>query len=176
MSSPTRTNAVGCETCAAARKSLAARTNTVGCETCAAARKSLAARTNAVGCGPCQLRACPRPHARTPPGVKPVQLRANRRPSCLSPWSSGNPVQLRTTRVGLATCHPCGEIPFDGMVGHRSREYSTNKKRAIIPLCYLNRILAAAPHVAPPWYAHTPCGHPHPPHPRQCAVRGQAGG
>ena len=60
------------------------------------------------------------------------------------------------------------------MSGQCSREYSTNKKRAMIRRCYLNRILAAA---APTlgssvWYAHTRGLRT----PRQCAVRGQAGG
>ena len=73
------------------------------------------------------------PHARTPSGVEPVQLRGNRRPICLSPWSSGNHLQLRTTRVGLATGHRCGEIHHgEGMFGECSREYSTNKKGSLL--------------------------------------------
>ena len=151
-----------------------------------------------------QLRTNRRQHAPAPSFVNLVKLRTKRRLSCLSPWSSGNPVKLRTkrrliclspwssenpvylriTRVGQATCHQCAEIrrvaeglllvtAFKNIVPANIEQ---TKKGRVSYLCYLNRILAAAPHVAPPRYAHTPCVHPQPPHPRQCAVRGQAGG
>ena len=114
MSSPTRANAAGCETCATARTSSPTRTNAVECETCATARKSSAARTNAVGCGACAAARKSSPTRANAVGCGPCQLRACLRPSCLSPWSSWNPVQLRTTRVGLATGHRCGEIRHGG--------------------------------------------------------------
>ena len=59
---------------------------------------------------PVKLRTNRRPHAPAPSSVNHVKLRTKRRLICLSPWSSGNPVHLRITRVGQATCHQCAEI------------------------------------------------------------------
>ena len=78
---------------------------------------------------PMQLRTNRRPHAPAPSSGSPVKLRIKRRPDapspssvnhlklrtkcrliCLLPGSSGNPVHLRITRVGQATCHQCTEI------------------------------------------------------------------
>ena len=77
---------------------------------------------------PVKLRTNRRPHAPAPSSVSPVKprtnphqppapscanpvkLRSKRHPICLSPGSCGNPVHLRITRVGQATCHQCAEI------------------------------------------------------------------
>ena len=70
---------------------------------------------------PVKLRTNHRPHAPAPSSMNHVKLRTKRRLSCLSPWSSGNPVHLRITRVGQATCHQCEEIrrvvTASGLVG-----------------------------------------------------------
>ena len=91
---------------------------------------------------PVKLRTNRRPHAPAPSSVSPVKphtnphqppapssvnhvkLRSKRRPICLSPGSCGNPVHLRTTRVGQATCDQCEEIRrvADGMPCHPIRE------------------------------------------------------
>ena len=91
---------------------------------------------------PVKLRINRRPHAPAPSSVSPVKphtnphqppapscanpvkLRSKRHPICLSPGSCGNPVHLRTTRVGQATCDQCEEIRrvADGMPCHPIRE------------------------------------------------------
>ena len=117
---------------------------------------------------PMQLRTNRRPHAPAPSFVNLVKLRSKRHPICLSAGSSGNPVHLRITRVGQATCHQCEQIrrvvTASGLVGPFERRDETivpanieqTKKGHVSYLCYLNRILAAAPHVALAVSAHTP--------------------
>ena len=102
---------------------------------------------------------------------------------CLSPWSSGNPVHLRITRVGQATCHQCAEIRR-AAEGSFSSPHSTTvfsrrlnkQKRPVFPISVI--LTESLPPPPPPtlgsfvWYAHTRGLRT----PRQCAVRGQAGG
>ena len=141
---------------------------------------------------PMQLRTNRRPHAPAPSSVSPVKphtnphqppapscanpvkLRSKRHPICLSPGSCGNPVHLRITRVGQATCHQCAEIrrvaegasssPPSRTSFPRMMMFITigilNKQKTgyVSYLSYLSRILAAAPHVAPPGMRTHPVG------------------
>ena len=127
-SSSTRTNAVVCEPGETAHKSSSTstvavvwepgqtghkssstRTSAVVCEPGQTAHKSSSRRTNAVVCEPSQT--LHNPHQPPAPScANPVKLRSKRHPICLSPGSCGNPVHLRITRVGQATCHQCAEI------------------------------------------------------------------
>ena len=109
---------------------------------------------------PVKLRTNHRPHAPAPSSMNHVKLRTKRRLSCLSPWSSGNPVHLRITRVGQATCHQCEQIrrvvTASGLVGPFERRDETivpanieqTKKGCYSKLSQLDR------HALPPRLTH----------------------
>ena len=150
---------------ATAHKSSWTLTSTVVCEPGETAHKSSSTRTVAVVCEPCETAHKMSPNL--PFAMVVWEPRASAHNTCWPGYlSSVRRDSACSGRLLIVTA-------FENIVPANIEQ---TKKGHISYLCYLNRILAAAPHVAPPWYAHTPCGHPHPPHPRQCAVRGQAGG
>ena len=153
------------ETHATAHKSSSTRTSAVVCEPGETAHKSSSTRTSAVVCEPCETTHKTSPNL--PFAMVVWEPRASAHNTCWPGYlSSVRRDSACSGRLLLITA-------FENIVPANIEQ---TKKGHVSYLCYLTRILAAAPHVAPPWYAHTPCGHPHPPHPRQCAVRGQAGG
>ena len=153
------------ETHATAHKSSSTRTSAVVCEPGETAHKSSSTRTSAVVCEPCETAHKMSPNL--PFAMVVWEPRASAHNTCWPGYlSSVRRDSACSGRLLIVTA-------FENIVPANMEQ---TKKGHVSYLCYLNRILAAAPHVAPPWYAHTPCGHPHPPHPRQCAVRGQAGG
>ena len=152
------------ETHATAHKSSSTCTSAVVCEPGQTAHKSAPA-TSAVVCQPCETTHKTSPNL--PFAMVVWEPRASAHNTCWPGYlSSVRRDSACSGRLLLVTA-------FENIVPANMEQ---TKKGHVSYLCYLNRILAAAPHVAPPWYAHTPCGHPHPPHPRQCAVRGRAGG
>ena len=127
---------------ATAHKSSSTRTNSVVCEPGRTAHKSSSRRTVAVVCEPGQT------------AHKPSACRQGRlgTPCICAPHVSARLPVISAKRFGVSEKGP-----------HRHRIRNTvpanmeqTKKGHVSYLCYLNSILAAAPHVAPPWYAHTP--------------------
>ena len=143
-SSSTRTVAVVWEPGETAHKTSSTRTSAVVCEPGQTAHKSAPA-TSAVVCQPCETALKTSPNL--PFGRVVWEPRASAHNTC---W----PGYLSSVRRD-SPCRRRGFIvtPFENIVPANIEQ---TKKGHVSYLCYLNRILAAAPHVALAVSAHTP--------------------
>ena len=149
---------------ATAHKSSWTLTSTVVCEPGETAHKSSSTRTVAVVCEPCETAHKMSPNL--PFAMVVWEPRASAHNTCWPGYlSSVRRDSACSGRLLLVTA-------FENIVPANMEQ--TKKGHVSYPVI-LTESLPPPPRCSS-WYAHTPHGHPHPPHPRRFAVRGQAGG
>ena len=152
------------ETHATAHKSSSTRTSAVVCEPGETAHKSSSTHTSAVVCEPCETTHKTSPNL--PFAMVVWEPRASAHNTCWPGYlSSVRRDSACSGRLLLVTA-------FENIVPANMEQ--TKKGHVSYPVI-LTESLPPPPTLLLR-YPHTPCVHPHPPHPRQCAVREQAGG